>query len=331
MKVCIPYQPSATGGPSTFYRNLTSALTIRGDTVVPTPTADCTAMLAIIYCHPRLLWQARRLGVPIVQRLDGVHYTAVSGTRSWRLNLPIWLNYRFFSSHIIFQSEYSRRQCLHFLGRPHAAESVIYNGVDTQTFTPDGEARSIGNGRVVLSILSSYKRAFELETVITAFEQLKDAHPDLQLIIAGEIDPQLDWLVNSHPEIHWLGTLPHSQLPMLYRAATLFLSAKLRQNCPNAILETMATGIPTACFDSGAHRELLGDEAGLCVPLPTDDFGPFPPLDALALAQAASTILSNEATYRRNARRRAVHQFTLGKMVDAYVAVFDSLTQTNPS
>ncbi len=321
MEICIPYQPTPSGGPSTFYRNLTRSLMARGVTVTAVPTPRTTALLAIIYAHPRLLLRARQLGIPIVQRLDGVHYPAVSGrVKSIRYNFPIWLNYRLFSSHIIFQSQYSRRQCLHFLGAHQAAEHIIYNGVDTAVFTPASQPPT----HTILSLLSSYKRAFELETVIQAYDILHGRFPHLRLAVAGHISPQLAALVNGRSDIHWLGTVPHDQLPAQYRQSALLLSAKLRQNCPNAVLEAMASGVPTVCFDSGAHRELIGSEAGRCVPLPNDGFGPFPPLDARQLADAAEAVLANRAQFSQQARARAVQHFSLDKMVNRYMDVLQA-------
>ncbi|GAB4274524.1 MAG: hypothetical protein Kow0080_23020 [Candidatus Promineifilaceae bacterium] len=321
MEICIPYQPSSSGGPSTFYRNLTRSLQARGVIVTAVPTPRTTALLAIIYAHPRLLLRAKRLGIPIIQRLDGVHYPAASGWKSIRYNLPIWLNYRLFSRHIIFQSQYSRRQCLHFLGPHRAAEHIIYNGVDTAVFTPANQPPT----NTILSLLSSYKRAFELETVIQTYDILHGRYPHLQLAVAGQVSPRLATLVNGRPDIHWLGTVPHDQLPAQYRQSLLLLSAKLRQNCPNAVLEAMASGVPTVCFDSGAHLELIGSEAGHCVPLPNDSFGPFPPLNAHQLADAAESVLANRAQFSQQARLRAVQHFSLGKMVSQYWDVLQGI------
>jgi glycosyltransferase involved in cell wall biosynthesis len=129
-------------------------------------------------------------------------------------------------------------------------------------------------------------------------------------------------IIAGRPDIIWLGPTAHTALPALYREADLMMSAKLRQNCPNAVLEAMASGLPVACFDSGAHHELIDNEAGICIPL-ADDYGPLPHLEGATLAEAGQAILQNHRQYASSARKRAEDCFDLNQMARKYREVFE--------
>jgi glycosyltransferase involved in cell wall biosynthesis len=65
--------------------------------------------------------------------------------------------------------------------------------------------------------------------------------------------------VDPHGEfIHWLGDVPHEQLPGHYHNADGFVFASSCENLPNILLEAMAAGLPIACSDRGPMPEVLG-------------------------------------------------------------------------
>lgn len=323
MKICIPFNPAEFGGPSIFVKKFGEGLRRRKIDVVNDWAADCDVVLAVISAPPRVLLRAKLRGVPVVQRLDGVFYRAIAGNRAWRLNLPIWLTYRSFSDYIIFQSDYSQRTCERFMGRTRCPSTVIYNGVDLNRFTPQGEAQHLTDGEVLICLLSIV-REVELAPLIAAYDRVRARRPQLRLAVIGKLDSIAQGLIEQRPDIVWSGQVPNDQLPAIYRGAALVVSTKLRQNCPNAVLEAMACGLPIACYDSGAHRELIGDEAGVCVPM-VDDYGPLPRLEVAPLADAIEQILPQRAAYAQRARQRAEAKFDLEQMTEQYIEVFETV------
>jgi len=322
MKVCIPFAQRGIGGPSTFAQKLGQRLALRGASVADACTEDCDVLLAIVSAPLGELLKAKRWGIPIVQRLDGVYYPAVSGWRWWIDDGPIWMTYRFFADRVVFQSEYSRRMCEHFLGAPRCPCSIVYNGVDLALFSPEGEAKRVAEGTVLLCLLATFWRESEILPVLEAFDHIRAEHEDARLVVVGRFTRQVGHIPESRPDVDWLGQVPHSELPAIYRGAELMLSSKLRSPCPNAVIEAMASGVPTACYDSGGHSELIGEEGGVCVPL-ADGFGPFPTLDARDLAQAGNRVLANRSAFAVGARRRAEQRFSLDQMVDGYLEAFE--------
>ena len=328
MKVCIPIERTTSGGPLTFFHKFSQELNKRNIQVTQTLTDDSDIVLAIMYAPVSLLREAKRKKLPIVQRLDGVYYPAVAPLRWLLLNYPRWVTYRFFANSIIFQSEFSQLSCRRFLGKPRCPTALIYNGVNLQKFYPDRPSKKITPGRTIFSLLSSFRQPFEILTVLNTFDRLKKSEPDIELAVAGHFSRSTKHIPETRPDIHWLGLVPNEALPNNYRASELLLSAKLRAPCPNIVIEAMSSGLPIACFDSGAHKELLGENAGICAPLQLkgDVFAHYIPNngDIEQLTEAAKNILKNRPHYSLSARKRTETHFSLSQMVDKYLEVFEN-------
>jgi glycosyltransferase involved in cell wall biosynthesis len=79
--------------------------------------------------------------------------------------------------------------------------------------------------------------------------------------------------------------------------------------------------LPVAAFDTGALKELVGDEAGAIVPYGGESWQLDPP-DFASLAQAAVSVLEDQERYRAGARSYAEAHLDLDKMVDGYLEAF---------
>lgn len=321
MKICIPFKPGNSGGPSTFYHKFAREVEARGHDIVRFPTADTDVVLSIIYAAPRALLQSKKLGLPIVQRLDGVYQPSVY--KDWRKrNFPIWVNYRFFSNRILFQSHYSAVTAQLYLGETKRPYAVVHNGVSLDNFFPGGHDDKRPQEHIGLALLSTFLRESEILPIINVFKTLYAAGKMKKLIIVGKLAPSISDFPNlyAHPAIEWRGRVPFDTLPNVYREASILLSSKLGNNCPNIVLEALASGVPVACYDSGAHRELVDPSAGLCVPT-GDVSGPNPELDTDALADAAAYILDKHSKFSEAARHQAETRFGVNLMVDRYLEV----------
>ena len=100
-------------------------------------------------------------------------------------------------------------------------------------------------------------------------------------------------------------------MPDILAAADLSVLPSLSEGLPNAVLESMAAGVPVVATSVGGTPELVEDGVtGLLVP----------PRDAEALAVAIARLIGNPALARRfgEAGRRRVHdRFSMAAMVRA--------------
>ncbi len=200
---------------------------------------------------------------------------------------------------------------------------VIPNGVDCELFRPDPGAGwafrrryGLGEGPFLLSVgaLAVEKR---WDVLFDGVARLPRPAPPLVVCGSGPLAPVL----RAHAEgrgldARFMGWLEPSQLVGAYNAATCVVHAG-PEACSLALTEALACGRPVLAADSGGTRELLGDAGALA-----------PPLDAETLALLLQELLRDDrwrAALSAAARRRAVEQFSLGRMVQAYVDLLESL------
>ena len=184
---------------------------------------------------------------------------------------------------------------------------VVYNGVESGVYRParDGEERArerreLGlpaSGRFLLSVGTTIAAKGWLE-LLDAFAALPAA-AGWTLLGAGTRrgNGDLDLPAEAarrglSPRFCWLGTLPPERMPGLFRAADAFALASHGEGLSNAVLEAMASGLPTAATAVGGHAELLGRGEGWLVPL----------RDPAALGRALAEALGAPAEAERRGR-----------------------------
>jgi glycosyltransferase involved in cell wall biosynthesis len=169
-------------------------------------------------------------------------------------------------------------------GIPRARVRVIYQGVDTDSFTPDPSGRS---ATPLFAYVGRLKRYKGVQLVIRAFAQIN--HPDARLEIAGagNYRPALERLVASldlGPRVRFLGRVSETDKRLLLRRAWALTFASPKEGWGITNLEAAASGTPVVASNSPGIRESVQDgRTGLLVP-----HG-----DVSALAAALSRLAAN--------------------------------------
>ena len=160
---------------------------------------------------------------------------------------------------------------------PGVRVEVIPNGVDLNTFSPEGPPLAIekftaksGVNRSNLNppyILSTSRliRAKRLDLLIKAVSRLKKG--TLILVGHGEAKKRLSDLGNKilKDRIIFIDTLNHEELSKLYRSCDVFSLPSKNEAFGNVIIEAMASGLPVvATYDPG-FEWILGERGGILV------------------------------------------------------------------
>lgn len=332
--ICILPRLQGLGGPASFRSRLVAGLQAQGVRVVDDPAdRSCTAML-VIGGTSRLtdLWQARRRGVRIVQRLNGmnwIHRRRFTGVRhfirSEYNNLILATIRRSLADRIVYQSNFARSwwQTVYQGVRPTG--TVIYNGVDLKEFSPAGEHhRPEGHYRVLLvEGRLGGGNEMGLDNAVQLVRQLNEMmNRPVELMVIGDVPARLreQYQQSNAGMITWGGVVPRSQVADLDRSAHLLFSADLNAACPNSVIEALACGLPVVAFATGSLPELIAGDAGQVVPWGSN-FWKLEPPDISLLAEAARTVLLDQDRFRPAARARAEEAFGLETMVERYAAV----------
>lgn len=284
-KVFIPFDPAGKiGGPTTFMGNLKKYLDENNFFYSKKPYFAKGIFFAVAYDLRIIKW-IKFWGGRVIQRLDGIYYPSQHGQEYKLLNANIEIIYKTYADLVVFQSEYSRRQCFAMLGEKKPEQFVIiHNGADLQIFHPAKETLQLKANETVKFVMSgSFRKLAMLVPVIKALDQLKDNF-DFELQIAGPIHEQAlePWLERDY--VKKLGSLDHNSLAETLRQSHVFLHSQLNDNCPNAVIEAISSGLPIVGFDSGAMKELLHFQSELLAEVSTEIFHQYEDFDPNKLA-----------------------------------------------
>ena len=230
----------------------------------------------------RTAWS--RLGAPPLERvvgpLDVFHFSdwmyppQRGGLRSTMvhdlvpLHFPQWVHRRTERMHgakyrhaaracdvVIANSRFTADDVAATLGVPRERVHVAYPGVEAG-FSPEGKrARSERPYALTVATLEPRKN---LGTLVEAYRQLGET--ELELVVAGAAgwgeQPALDV-----PGIVRLGYTPPSELPRLFRGASVFVYPSRFEGFGMPVVEAMACGVPCVVSAHPSLDEACGDAA----------------------------------------------------------------------
>jgi len=280
------------------------------------------------------LWRAKRHGVRITQRLDGMNWIHRIRRTGWRHylraeygNMILSLIRSRLADQIIYQSKFSQQWWKRVYGVNDIPWRVIYNGVDLERYTPAGSEKIPDDHVRILLVEGSIGGGYEwgLETAVHLAERLYSINNrDVEAMVAGRVAEvlQREWSTKTMVRVNFMGQVPPGRIPELCRSAHMLYAADLNPSCPNSVIEALACGLPVVAFDTGALSELVTKVAGKLVPYGGDPWKMDPP-DMEGLVEAAIIVQNNQADFRRAARKRAEEALGIDLMVDSYLGALN--------
>lgn len=272
--------------------------------------------------------RARRRGIRVVQRLDGINWvqrvkwSGVKYTvRAEYGNFMLSLIRNRFADRVIYQSQFIRKWWEDWYGFAKAPASVIINGVDLNAYTHEGEDERPTDKYRMLLLEGSLARGLNsgLFHAVSVAEKLSTKYP-MEVVVAGVVDETTQKKLQSKVPVKFLGTVPRADIPKLARSSHFMYCAEVNPPCPNSVIEAMACGLPVIGFDSGSLKELVTDDAGCIVPYSANPWKLETP-NIEALASSAGEVLEKQSQFRAAARSRAESAFGLDGMVESYLKV----------
>jgi D-inositol-3-phosphate glycosyltransferase len=151
------------------------------------------------------------------------------------------------------------------------------NGVDTTLFVPgdDGGVRErldVGSEAVVAAFVATLDRAHHFKRLDVAIDALARVGDEVHLVVAGGGELLEGFKARAADagvagRVHFLGAVPHAELPDVLRAADLFLlTTEPPESFGIVLIEAMASGLPVIATDYPGVRAVVDDETGTLVP-----------------------------------------------------------------
>jgi glycosyltransferase involved in cell wall biosynthesis len=222
------------------------------------------------------------------------------------------------------------------LGYAAARRTVLPNGFDTARFAPSAEARisvrselGIGQETPLVGLVARFHPQKDHRNFIQAAGRFRACAPEGHFLLCGDgitwENPELaGWIevAGIRDRCHLLGR--REDIPHLTAALDVASTASsFGEAFPNVIGEAMACGVPCVVTDVGDSALMVGN-TGVVVP----------PKDPQALADGWRQLLlkmSREERMRLGlaARQRIVENYSLGKIVERYERLYESLATSN--
>ncbi len=194
-------------------------------------------------------------------------------------------------NHIVTVSEQSRADISQAFDRAERDISLIYNGIDTDTFSPR-QGISAKPFRV-MTTASADQPLKGLKYLLDAIAALKPQYPQLELLVVGKLkeggqtERQLKSLKLSD-SVKFVSGISTEKLVDYYNEASVVVSPSLYEGFGLPAGEAMACGCAVISSDGGALPEVVGD-AGIVVPKGNSQ----------ALQQALEKVLTDDV-YRQS-------------------------------
>jgi glycosyltransferase involved in cell wall biosynthesis len=186
------------------------------------------------------------------------------------------------ATHLIADSQATRRDLLAHCGVAQDKVSVVYPGYDPQ-FAPVHDQARLQETRARYGLPASYilyvgtlQPRKNLARLVAAFAALVAQGTPADLVLAGK----KGWLYEAlfaqvhqlglESRVHFIGYVPQEELPALLSGAQVFVLPSLYEGFGMPVLEAMACGTPVICSNTSSLPEVASDAALLVSPDDTD-------------------------------------------------------------
>lgn len=276
----------------------------------------------------------RKLGYPVVETIH--HPVTIdrdlavkSASLKNKLGLTRWYSFIGMQmkvarqlSHIITVSQMAREHIADVFNIPFEKLRVIYNGIDTEVFSPSESIPRLENR--LLAVISRDTPVKGLRYLLEALAILRQKYPLLKLVVVGTtlgdgVTEKRIQALGLEGYVSFTNQLDTAELVRHYRQATITVVPSIYEGFGLPAAEAMACGSPVVSTTAGALPEVVGD-AGIIVP----------PSNVKALATAIDTLMEN--TEKRNylakiGRKRIQEKFswasTAKQTLDVYTEAIE--------
>ena len=229
--------------------------------------------------------------------------------------------------HIITVSQTASRHITDTFGISEDKLRVIYNGIDTDIFSPSPKVNRMENRLLV--VISRNTAVKGLRYMLEALAILRQKH-NLELIVVakGTDNSTTQKLISNlgiRDYVKFIDEIDTAELVNQYRLASVVVIPSIYEGFGLPAAEAMACGVPVVSTTAGALPEVVGD-AGILVPS----------ADTKALAEAISALVvsPNKRNHlSRIGRKRIVQMFnwrnTGQRTVDVYAEAIECQKYSN--
>jgi glycosyltransferase involved in cell wall biosynthesis len=188
--------------------------------------------------------------------------------RWFRYKWSQWIYKALTNYRVIFTiSEFSKRRMIELLGADANKIVVVGCGVeqpfyDIANINPVDLERPVNNPYTF--VIGGLRLRKGADFVLDVAKGLLDANSDIQIVVAGDSEPEYIAATKDLPNVKLLGVVPDSDLPLLMRCASSLLFLSHYEGFGIPAIESMAAGTPSVVSKRASLPEVV-DTAGIVV------------------------------------------------------------------
>ena len=231
---------------------------------------------------------------------------------------------------VVYQSGFCRTGVKKWLGEPDVPSAIHYNCVDLDRFKP--VKRNYSGNSIHLLVAGTHYQRERVTIPIMVVKSLIAKGWDVKLTVAGALSWDSSELeirtliakLGLRERINLIGPYPNDEAQLILQKTDILLHLKYNDPCPNVVIEALALGTPVIGSDSGGMRELVGNHAGVLIPVPHSWSTMHYP-NPQDVDDAVLLIMQSINTFRNDSRKRAVELFDLSSWIRAHEDIFSML------
>ncbi len=212
---------------------------------------------------------------------------------------------------------------------------IVPHGIDTALFCPATDKRkdwqALGlPGKYGIGIFGRVRRQKGIDLLFTAIIPLLKKYPDFTVVITGSVTPDhqefFDQLMEQanragvHQQIVYLGELPFSKIPSLFRAMSIITALSRTEGFGLTVLEAMSSNVAVLTSSAGAWPEIVRNGV---------DGYTVPNEDTAAISAKLETLMSDPEQLEKmgnNGRTRIEQNYTIEREAQQLIAFFRNLS-----
>lgn len=243
----------------------------------------------------------------------------------WRQTENDWkmkIVYKLCSTYIA-NSSAVRNLYMNLYTLPEHKFSVIYNGIDVQSFTSIAKKEKQEDKDIIVGIVANLNREVKrVDIFLKAAAHVLQQIGGIKFVVAGDGELREDLMKLSSElgicgNAEFLGRIEN--IPQLLSAIDIGVISSDSEGFSNAILEFMASGVPVIATDVGGNGEIIMDGTnGFLVPKG----------DYRALGERVIELATDNTTYT-NIAERAFNcvsiEFSLKKYIENYESYYNEI------
>jgi teichuronic acid biosynthesis glycosyltransferase TuaC len=278
---------------------------------------------AALPCGQAAAFVSQRLGIPFVVTIHGLDVfnrcfeDGIAARWRRRASLDVYAR----ASKVICISDKVRRLLIDGMGAEVAAE-VVYNGTDSDLFTPACAPEQTPIILIVGNLLAGKGH----ELVLRAFARIKDSYPGLQCRMIGEGSDRERFAALARDlaisdQVCFLGRQSRADVADAMRNCTMFVLPSRYEGLGCVYLEAMASGKPAiACRGQGIDEVIDHAKNGWLIPI-----------DGLEELVQGLQVLLGDAELRsqigRTARQTILDKLTLSHQAQNLMRIYEATAQ----